>query len=285
MVLVLAGFLLSSALGSQVPRVECAEVLLDPPARDMCLGDQELRLAQSAPQGSPERLRHLEASADRYRRAADSTGDAKARVRALMNLADLYDAQQLDRPGEMESVLREVIPLAPGDLRPLYRLAKLAEDSGLVDEAETTLLTARHQASPNDIEPYRMLAQFYARRVAAIQQAAAKQEPPEPAAKPGEPDKNGVYQVGGGVTAPRRVDIPQYPTDAKDAGIQGAVVAEITVNESGMVTNARIVRSVPLLDDAALKAVREWRYEPTVVNGKPVPLTMTVTVNFALPRQ
>jgi len=49
------------------------------------------------------------------------------------------------------------------------------------------------------------------------------------------------------------------------------------------VTEARVVRSNPLLDEAALKAVREWRYDPTMVNGRAVPVRMTVTVNFSLP--
>jgi periplasmic protein TonB len=50
------------------------------------------------------------------------------------------------------------------------------------------------------------------------------------------------------------------------------------------VTDARVLKSVPLLDEAALQAVKEWRYDPTVVNGKPVPIKMTVTVNFSARR-
>jgi TonB family protein len=98
---------------------------------------------------------------------------------------------------------------------------------------------------------------------------------------PGTPDKNGVYQVGGGVIAPRRYGNAAYPPDALAAGLDGSVVAEITVNEAGVVTDARVLNSIPLLDDAALKAVREWRYDPTVVDGKAVPVKMTVTVNFS----
>jgi periplasmic protein TonB len=61
-------------------------------------------------------------------------------------------------------------------------------------------------------------------------------------------------------------------------------MAEITVNEAGVVSDARILKSNPVLDDAALKAVREWRYDPTIVDGKAVPVKMTVTVNFSLRR-
>jgi len=61
--------------------------------------------------------------------------------------------------------------------------------------------------------------------------------------------------------------------------------AEITVNEHGIVTDARVLNSNPVLDEAALKAVREWRYDPTIVDGKAVPVKMRVTVNFSLNRR
>jgi len=81
------------------------------------------------------------------------------------------------------------------------------------------------------------------------------------------------------------VEVPHYPPDAMAAGIAGTVGAELVIDPSGHVTDARIVRSIPLLDEAALAAVREWRFEPTMVNGEPVPVRMTVTVNFTLPPQ
>jgi protein TonB len=89
-----------------------------------------------------------------------------------------------------------------------------------------------------------------------------------------------VYRVGGPVAAPLRLDVPKYPPDAVAAGITGAVLAEIVISESGNVTDAKVVRSIPLLDDAALQAVRNWHFEPTMVNGQGVPVRMVVTVNF-----
>ena len=83
---------------------------------------------------------------------------------------------------------------------------------------------------------------------------------------------------------PRRFGNPIYPQEAQAADIDGVVVAEITVNESGIVTDARVLKSNPVLDEAALKAVKEWRYDPTIVEGKAVPVKMTVTVNFSLRR-
>jgi TonB family protein len=96
---------------------------------------------------------------------------------------------------------------------------------------------------------------------------------------PNEP-RHCVYRIGGQLPPPSRAGTPRYPPAAKEAGIRGVVQAEIVVDETGQVRDARVVRSVPLLDDAALEAVREWRFEPTVVDGRPVPVRMTVTLSF-----
>ena len=58
------------------------------------------------------------------------------------------------------------------------------------------------------------------------------------------------------------------------------MILEITIAPDGTIREARILRSIPLLDQAALDAVRQWRYEPTQLNGTPVPVIMTVTVSF-----
>ena len=75
---------------------------------------------------------------------------------------------------------------------------------------------------------------------------------------------------------------PVYPPIAQAARVQGIVIIEATISEGGSVTNARILRSVPLLDQAALDAVRQWQFTPTLLNGVPVPVIMSVTVNFTL---
>ena len=73
---------------------------------------------------------------------------------------------------------------------------------------------------------------------------------------------------------------PVYPAIAKSAGVSGAVTIEATIGTNGKVVDARVVRSIPLLDQAALDAVRQWEYLPTMLNGLPVPIMVTVTVNF-----
>jgi protein TonB len=75
---------------------------------------------------------------------------------------------------------------------------------------------------------------------------------------------------------------PVYPAAARSAGVQGAVVVEVTIDRNGRVKDAKVLRSIPLLDQAALDAVKQWQFTPTLLNGVPVPVIMTVTVNFTL---
>lgn len=90
--------------------------------------------------------------------------------------------------------------------------------------------------------------------------------------------------VGGPVRMPAKiVDVrPLYPDLAKQAKAQGMVEIDIVVGPSGYVEQARITRSIPLLDRAALDAVRKWKYAPTIVNGVAVPVKLSVGVSFAL---
>jgi len=95
---------------------------------------------------------------------------------------------------------------------------------------------------------------------------------------------DGTLRVGGQIRAPQKVVnvSPVYPQEAQDARVQGIVIIETKVGADGSVAEAWVLRSIPLLDQAALDAVRQWRYSPTLLNGAPVPVIMTVTVNFTL---
>ncbi len=73
-----------------------------------------------------------------------------------------------------------------------------------------------------------------------------------------------------------------YPITAQQARLEGVVVLEATIDERGSVERLRVIESAPLFDQAALDAVRRWRYTPTLLNGVPVPVLMTVTVRFTL---
>ena len=79
----------------------------------------------------------------------------------------------------------------------------------------------------------------------------------------------------------KQVD-PVYPEEARKAGVEGIVILEAKADEQGNVVEARVLRSVPVLDQAALDAVKQWTYEPLIIDGKPRKVLFTVTVRFAL---
>ena len=106
---------------------------------------------------------------------------------------------------------------------------------------------------------------------------------PPPVAEPPPPSK--PVQVGGDVRPPERVVYvaPVYPPLALTARVQGVVIIEATIDLRGSVQAARVLRSdSPLLNEAALSAVRQWTYRPTLLNGVPTSVIMTVTVHFQL---
>jgi periplasmic protein TonB len=107
--------------------------------------------------------------------------------------------------------------------------------------------------------------------------------PPAPIVVP-PPQVPRAYRPGGDIREPRKIrDAPVvYPDIARAAKIEGLVILEATIDERGVVTDARVLRSVPTLDQAALTALKQWRYTPTLLNGVPVRVLMTVTFRFSL---
>lgn len=110
--------------------------------------------------------------------------------------------------------------------------------------------------------------------------AAASLRSAKDAADPWYPPN--ISRVGGSIQPPRKVtDVrPVYPQEARDANVQGVVILEAVIGTDGRVTKARVLRSIPMLDQAALDAVQQWEFTPTALNGILVPVVMTVTVNF-----
>ena len=103
--------------------------------------------------------------------------------------------------------------------------------------------------------------------------------PPPPPAQPRAP-----IRTGGELKAPALITRvpPVYPPIAVSAKIQGVVILEATVGRNGHVEEVRVLRSVPLLDQAAKDAVLQWRYAPLLLNGKPERFILTVTLSFTL---
>ena len=91
-----------------------------------------------------------------------------------------------------------------------------------------------------------------------------------------------AIRVGGQIRPPIRIKevAPVYPSIAQSARVEGDVVIEATIDDEGKVADAHVVKSVPLLDQAALDAVRQWEYQPSLLNGVPTAVVTTVTVKF-----
>ena len=244
-------------------------------------GEEQLRLGEAAPAGSAEQRRLFENAVNEFRRVEAGSSAEAVKTAALEMLALLYDGRHLNEPAQAEMVVRELTTFAPNDLTLLFRLSRIQEDQQELDAAEATLLYARH-TQPAEIEPNRMLAQFYVRRVAAVPATAPQSDPRPAPVAPAGPDAEGFYHVGASLPAPRRLDIPKYPLEAQDSGLEGVITVEVSLDEAGVMTGARVLRSVPILDAAALDAVRNWHYEPTIVDGRAVPVKLVATVNFSL---
>ena len=102
-----------------------------------------------------------------------------------------------------------------------------------------------------------------------------------PAASTGSlPPPDAPVRVGSSIVTPKKiVDVAAVaPPQARDARISGLVVLELTVDAEGAVKTVRVLRSIPLLDAAAIAAAQQWRYEPTLLNGRPVPVILTAAV-------
>ena len=95
-----------------------------------------------------------------------------------------------------------------------------------------------------------------------------------------------LVKVGGVIREPKKLVhvAPIYPEIARISRIEGKVTMEAILDATGKVESVRVMSAHPLLEDAAVRAVRQWRYSPTQLNGVPVPVLMTITVVFSLAR-
>lgn len=95
----------------------------------------------------------------------------------------------------------------------------------------------------------------------------------------------GAYRVGGGVSAPKALYAPdpEYSEEARKAKYQGTVVLWMVVGADGRPQQIRIQRSLGMgLDEKAIEAVKQWKFEPAKLNGQAVPVQINVEVNFRL---
>ena len=153
-------------------------------------------------------------------------------------------------------------PAAPTTAAPLEAPTGVSPETGREQSSSSDTGTSRDSGTP----------------IVVAERVEIEPRPPVPVTPP--------VRLHSGITAPRKVvDVaPTYPPVARTAHVEGIVVLEATIDTEGRVTDLRVLRSVPLLDDAALQAVRQWRFTPGQLNGQAVAVIITVTVRFALER-
>lgn len=100
-----------------------------------------------------------------------------------------------------------------------------------------------------------------------------------------EPDAAAAVRAGVDVPSPKKTKHvnPVYPEDAREAWVTGVVVLEAEIDPGGLVEKLHVLRSIPILDLAAFDAVRQWTYEPTLLDGVAVSVVMTIPISFTLP--
>ena len=201
------------------------------------------------------------------------TNRSRLSLAGLVGLCLIVPVAARAQAAPTEAALLERLAAQPAEMAPYLELAKIYLAARRFDDAEqmlTQALALVRQARTTPIPVPQAPGVSRDRAVA-------------PAASPGQPISAPV-RVGGDVKEPKKIrDVrPVYPEIAQASRVQGIVIMEVIIGKDGTVVDARVLRSVPLLDQAALDAVRQWEFTPTYLNNVPVEVVMTVTVNFTL---
>jgi TonB family protein len=159
------------------------------------------------------------------------------------------------------------------------------EETIRVVAASDSLEQAKKLMDSGDYQQAKIAVDQALRQLRA-QSGAQRTQPPVVEGTQAQPERSagGAIRIGGDVAPPKKIhDVPPvYPQEARDNKITGIVIIDATIGTDGAVKDARILRGQPLLNQAALDAVTQWRFTPTLLNGAPVDVMMTVTVNFQL---
>jgi TonB family protein len=230
----------------------------EPPATDAAKRGDTLRLVEATGIREKARAQADAAASDLSKGRTDVPAGAWAEVAGA--ITDELVAERVE-------VLEET--LSSEEIRALADFYETPLGRRLVD-AEVKI-AADVEARAADTRD-RIAKRIKERLEAAGYDSTILQRPPAP------------VRVGEGIVEPRKIKNanPEYPAAAKAAHVQGVVILECHIRPDGTVEDVKVLRGIPLLDDAAVKAVRQWAYTPTLLNGVAVPVIMTVTVNFRL---
>jgi TonB family protein len=252
------------------------------------------------------------------RREETGTSDATGATKDAVALAHLHRAAQLNRnnfhPREAEPEFRDAVAADPDN--PFVHLAlgqivaRLGTTAEAIDEfhaalnlqpdlADAHLLLgdallenpSRHRDALEQLQQAVALASsdavahyYYAIALDLNGDKEGAAEQRKIAAGWGDSLQPIRIHVGGEVTRRKIISQsrPHYPQEAKAAHVEGTVRMDVLVGRDGAVMDVEVKSGDPLLTDAAVNAVRKWRYQPTLLNGQPVEVVSEVDVNFKL---
>ncbi len=180
---------------------------------------------------------------------------------------------------------------APAAARSVYSNARGQFEFGQLPAGEYTLSlsligfkTARGSVS---VKPGARSSVTFEMGIGSLSEQVSVRAPapvtPNQLPPPANPNVATPIRVGGSIQEPRKIHNvqPVYPAAASAAGLEGDIYIEAVVTREGTVASARVVQGVPMLNQAALEAVRQWRFTPTTLNGVPTDVSMTVRVSFS----
>ena len=176
--------------------------------------------------------------------------------------------------------IQPVIQVDPGTIVTPTEIPK--EIARIVDDAPIT----GAEGIPHGVSNTNMSGVLRAVLLTTVKTSEVAPPPPPPPPPPPAPSVTALVpiRVGGNIREPRVVSLvpPVYPVLAKKARVQGTVIMEATVTAEGTVDEIHVISGNPLLIQAAIDCLKQWRYEPTYLNGEPVPVILTAKINFEL---
>jgi protein TonB len=188
-------------------------------------------------------------------------------------------------PSTGHSTARPLKPSSPDSFTPPTSIPeKTSYVVDAIDIASLESLNAGLSSGPGGLQGPSNIAAFLTKVTPPF--VAPPPRPPDPPSPPPEPkiEIRQPLRVASTLQVSRlikKVD-PEYPLLARRGHIEGTVVAEALITESGTIDSLRIISGNPLFYQSVLDAVRQWRYQPTVLNGDPIEVITTITVNFRL---
>jgi TonB family protein len=134
--------------------------------------------------------------------------------------------------------------------------------------------------TPDEPEPIRIVEEVQQEIEVPLDDAVFGIPEGPPSSEP-----EGPIQVGGDVKAPEKIHAPQptYTEIARKARVQGVVIVQAIIDKAGNVTNIKVLKGLPMgLEESAVEAMKQWKFKPATLNGKPVTVYYNLTVNFKL---